>query len=180
MQDPELIQHLKNADRKAQEVLYERYSDRLFRLAFRYIRSTVDAEDVLIVSFNKLLRGIPSFRAGGPGSLEAWMRRIVVNESLMWLRKRHNFQLTESLDENLPEPDLRQVSDAGAEDIYRAIAQLPIGYRTVFNLNTIEGYHHNEIAAMLDISEATSRSQLFKAKAQLKKMLTREGFNYGT
>ena len=180
MQEPELVQSLKNAERKAQELLYRQYSDRLFRVAFRYVRSTVDTEDVLIVSFGKVFSAFGSFRFNGEGSLEAWMRKIVVNESLMWLRKRHNFNLTESLDENLPEPGLKQFSDAGAEDIYKAIAQLPTGYRTVFNLNTIEGYHHDEIAKMLGISENTSRSQLHKAKAQLKKMLTREGFNYGT
>jgi RNA polymerase sigma factor (sigma-70 family) len=178
--DEQLIKGCKNSDRKAQELLYERYSDKLFRLGYRYVRSTVDTEDVLIVAFGKVFSGLAGFRFQGEGSLEGWIRKIVVNEALMWLRKRHNFNLTENLDAALTEPDLGQFSESGAEDIYKAIAELPTGYRTVFNLSVIEGFHHDEIAQMLGISDSTSRSQLFKAKALLKKILTREGFNYGT
>ena len=144
------------------------------------MKSDMETEDVIIVAFGKAFNAIRSFNYQGPGSLEAWLRRIVINESLMSLRKKHNFNLTESIDETVPEPDLKQFSESGADDIYKMITQLPTGYRTVFNLSTIEGYSHEEIAAMLGISEGTSRSQLFKAKALLKKMLTREGFHYGT
>jgi RNA polymerase sigma-70 factor (ECF subfamily) len=108
------------------------------------------------------------------------MRKIVVNESLMWLRRSHNFNLTESLEASLPEPDLNAFSEQEAEDIYYFITQLPTGYRTVFNLSVIEGFNHAEIAGMLQISENTSRSQLFKAKTMLKKMLIQEGYHYGT
>lgn len=109
-----------------------------------------------------------------------WIKKVMINESLMWLRRRHNFHLTESLDEHTPEPELKQFSEMEAEDIYRFISALPTGYRTVFNLSVIEGYSHQEIAESLSITESTSRTQLFKAKAMLKKMLTQEGFQYGT
>lgn len=104
----------------------------------------------------------------------------MINESLMWLRRRHNFHLTETLDETTPEPSMDQFSQLEAEDIYRFITELPTGYRTVFNLSVVEGYSHQEIAESLKITESTSRSQLFKAKALLKKLLTQEGFHYGT
>lgn len=140
----------------------------------------MEAEDVLIVALNKIFSSLDGFKHQGAGSLEAWMRRIVVNESLMQLRKAHNFNLTESLTENTPEPEIRELCEADGEAIYNAIAQLPTGYRTVFNLNVIEGYNHDEIAQMLNISGVTSRSQLFKAKSLLKKMLQKEGLEYGT
>jgi RNA polymerase sigma-70 factor (ECF subfamily) len=152
----------------------------MFRLSCRYIKVQEDAEDVVIRAFNKVFENISRFAYEGPGSLEGWIRKIVVNESLMWLRKRHNFNMTESIEDTLPQIDLSSLGELDAMEIYELIAQLPIGYRTVFNLFVIEGYNHEEIAAMLSISEGTSRSQLFKAKSLLKKALTREGFQYGT
>jgi RNA polymerase sigma-70 factor (ECF subfamily) len=180
LNDSELIRRCQNADPKAQEELYERYADRMYRVCLRYIKSQVDAEDVLISAFTKVFKSIKAFTSQGDGCLEGWVRKIVINESLMWLRRRHNFNLTECLEETLPEPDLSQFSALEAEDIYKLISDLPMGYRTVFNLNVIEGFSHQEIAAMLAITESTSRTQLFKAKAILKKTLTREGFQYGT
>jgi RNA polymerase sigma-70 factor (ECF subfamily) len=108
------------------------------------------------------------------------MRRVVVNEALMWLRRRHTFVALDRVDDIPEEADVSEVSRLEAEDIYNLITQLPVGYRTVFNLYVIEGYSHQEIAGMLDISESTSRTQLHKAKSSLKKILTQEGFNYGT
>ena len=133
-----------------------------------------------MTAFLKAFRNIKTFTFRETGSLEGWLRKIVVNESLMWLRKKHNFNLTESIDDHAPEADIQPFSTLEAEDIYQFITQLPTGYRTVFNLSVVEGYDHSEIATLLSISEATSRSQLFKAKALLKKMLTQEGYHYGT
>ncbi len=108
------------------------------------------------------------------------MKKVVINEALMWLRRRHSFALVDSVNELTEEESLETLSTLDAEDIYQMITQLPTGYRTVFNLYVVEGYAHQEIAAMLSITESTSRTQLFKAKALLKKMLTQEGFGYGT
>lgn len=180
LKEPELVKQCQRGNRQAQEYLYALTADRLYRLTFRYIKSQVDAEDILITAFTKIFESVPKFSYQGEGSLEGWMRRIVVNEALMWLRRRHNFNLTETLDESMNEPDLKQFSELDEEDIYKFITQLPTGYRTVFNLNVVEGYSHQEIAAMLAISESTSRSQLCKAKTVLKKALTQEGFHYGT
>jgi len=134
----------------------------------------------MIVAFTKVYNHVNGFNYAGEGSFKGWIKKIMINESLMWLRRRHNFHLTESLDESTPAPTLEQFSNLEMEDIYRLITELPVGYRTVFNLCVVEGYDHQEIATLLDITESTSRSQLFKAKALLKKMLTKEGFHYGT
>ena len=160
--------------------MYRTHADRLYRLVNGYVSDRAAAEDVLVTAFTKAFARIQSFESQGDGSLAAWLRKIVVNESLMWLRKQHNFNLTESLDANLEEPDLSQLALMEGEEICQLINRLPAGYRTVFNLHVVEGHSHSEIAGMLQISEATSRSQLFKAKAQLKKILNREGYHYGT
>jgi RNA polymerase sigma factor (sigma-70 family) len=180
LKEADLVKRCKQNDRRAQEQLYALYADRLYRLAYRYIKSDEEAEDVLMTAFTKIFNGIGNFIYQGEGCTEGWMRKIVVNESLMWLRRSHNFNLTESLEASLPEPDLNAFSEQEAEDIYYFITQLPTGYRTVFNLSVIEGFNHAEIAGMLQISENTSRSQLFKAKTMLKKMLIQEGYHYGT
>ncbi len=179
MEESELIKRCKKGDRLAQEFLYSCYADKMFRVAYRYMKNQIEAEDVLIVALNKMFAAIDTFTTG-EGSLEGWIRRIVVNESLMALRKRHNFNLTETLDVNTPEPDMQEMCDADAEEIFAAIEKLPTGYRTVFNLNVVEGYPHEDIAKMLGITVSTSRTQLFKAKALLKKMLSKEGSVYGT
>lgn len=134
----------------------------------------------MIIAFTKIYSHVTGFTYSGKGSLEAWMKKIMINESLMWLRRRHNFHLMETLNESVPDQELEQFSQLSTEDIYQFITQLPTGYRTVFNLSVVEGYSHQEIALALDITESTSRTQLFKAKTQLKKMLTQEGFHYGT
>ena len=180
LKEPELIAKCKKGDRKAQEALFERFSDRMFWLTRRYILSVADSEDALIMAFTKVYANIGSFTDRGEGSLEAWIRKVVVNESLMWLRRRHNFNMTESIESENEYVDLNDFSMLAPNDIARFIAGLPNGYRTVFNLSVIEGYSHLEIASMLGISESTSRTQLFKAKALLKKILTQEGYHYGT
>ncbi|MCU0357642.1 MAG: sigma-70 family RNA polymerase sigma factor, partial [Cyclobacteriaceae bacterium] len=114
------------------------------------------------------------------GSLEAWMRKILINEALMALRKKHNFYLTETLDVENPTHDTEIVQQADAEHLYELILELPDGYRTVFNLYAIEGYDHAEIAKLLSITESTSRSQLYKARQLLIRNITREGHHYGT
>jgi RNA polymerase sigma factor (sigma-70 family) len=180
LEEANLLKIVKAGDRKGQELVYRQYADRMYRICYRYIRTKEDAEDVMILAFTKVLDKLKWFEWRGEGSLEAWVRQIVVNESLMWLRRRHNFHLTETISEQEEEPNLAEVSELEGQDIYRMISELPPGYRTVFNLSVIEGYSHPEVAGMLKISESTSRTQLFKAKALLKKQLTKGGFNYGT
>ncbi len=151
----------------------------MYRVSYRYLRDEADSEDVLMMAFSRVFANLVSFDDRGEGSLQAWIRRIVVNESLMWLRRRNNFSLVES-SETVEAVELNELGALPAEDIVRFIKALPDGYRTVFNLAVIEGYDHDEIAQMLGITAGTSRSQLSKARVALMKMLTREGYHYGT
>lgn len=180
MTEQELIKKCKSQDPTAQRSLYDTFANRLYRLAFRYVRNQEESEDVVMRSFMKILGNIRNFTYRGNGSLDAWMRRIVVNEALMGLRRRTNFHLTESLDAGNPEHDLETLQDTDAEYLYEMILELPDGYRTVFNLSVIEGYDHREIGQLLGITEGTSRSQLFKAKELLKRKIRKEGIHYGT
>jgi RNA polymerase sigma factor (sigma-70 family) len=180
LNEKELIKGCQQGNHKAQGIAYERYADRLYRLASRYVSQGDEAEDIVMRAFVKAFKNVKTFAYKDEGSFEAWLRKIVVNESLMLLRKVHNFNMTEALDDRMAEPDISSLAELEASDILQFIEQLPTGYRTVFNLFVIEGFDHAEIAADLQISEATSRSQLFKAKALLKKMLSKEGYHYGT
>ena len=165
------IKDCRNADRKAQKQLFEQLHVPMFRTCNRYVEQHADAEDCMMRGFMKVFQSLERFRFEGEHSLYVWVRRIMVNESLMFLRQRHNFLL--SLDEQLNDvslpPEVLQQMDA--EDLNTMIMKLPTGYRTVFNLNVVEGYDHKTIAGMLGITESTSRTQLAKAKIKLKYLL---------
>lgn len=180
MTEAELVRKCQKGNKQAQHVLFETYADRFYRLILRYVRTQEDAEDLIMEAFVKIFKHIGRFVLKDHGSLEAWMRKIMVNEALMLLRKKHNLNLTESLNALDPDHDLPAWQQLEPEDLYNMIVKLPPGYRTVFNLFVIEGYGHVEIAEMLGISENTSRSQLFKAKQLLKRKIEREGLQYGT
>lgn len=175
----ELIRLCQQNDGKAQRRLYEKCATPLFRLCCRYLRNPADAEDAHIKGFLKVFQNIGLFSYRGEGSLEAWMRRIMVNECLMLLRKAGTFGLaTESLEQLEVDANVCLDSDLAAEDIYALIRQMPDGYRTVFNLYVLEGYPHKEIADLLGISENTSKSQLSKARAMLRMQLTKQDLPY--
>jgi RNA polymerase sigma factor (sigma-70 family) len=159
-----------------QKEVYERYSHKMYALCRRYVKETAAAEDVLIVGFMKVFDRIHQFK--GTGSFGGWIRRIMVNECLMYLEKEKNLYNEIGLDGILPLPVLSQPSDELAvEDLMKLINNLPMGYRTVFNLYAIEGYSHQEIAKKLQISENTSKSQLSRARTHLQKMINTMTFN---
>ena len=179
LNEPELIRACIHGDPKAQRRLFDHYAGPMLRLACRYVRETADAEDLLMMAFYRVFANLASFENRGEGALHAWIRKVVINEALMWLRKRHNFNMTENL-ETAHTVELTELDMLSAEDLAQVIRRLPDGSRTVFNLYVVDGYSHAEIATLLNITESTSRTQLFKAKASLKKMLTQEGYHYGT
>lgn len=174
MTEAALLDGLRQQDRKAQKWLYERYSPLLFSVCRRYLRTREDAEEALVTGMFKIYDQIDSF--GSLGSFEGWMRRIVVNEALVLLRKRQmlvfpgdTFQVTEQADGFSIEAEI------SAREILEILDQLPTGYRTVFNLYVLEGMKHQEIADLLGISINTSKSQLILAKEKLKKLLLEKG-----
>lgn len=153
-----------------QKEVYDRYSRKMYALCMRYVRETAAAEDVMIVGFMKVFERIHQFK--GTGSFGGWIRRIMVNECLMYLEKEKNLYKEIGLDGILPPPVQEQPTDELAvEDLMKMVNSLPLGYRTVFNLYAIEGYSHQEIADRLQISENTSKSQLSRARTHLQKMI---------
>jgi RNA polymerase sigma-70 factor (ECF subfamily) len=159
----------------AQQWLYAAYYPMVVAVCLRYIDTRSDAEEVVADSFIRFFDAVKnSFRYNGEGSLKAYLKKITVNQALMFLRKqRLVFEEVEERHEQLADIDLDALDQLAAKDILKAVQQLPAGYRTVFNMYVIEGYTHAEIADALQIAEATSKTQLMKAKLQLQKILTR-------
>jgi RNA polymerase sigma-70 factor (ECF subfamily) len=168
--ETEWIEGCKRQDSLAQKHVYEHYSAKMYALCCRYIPSKMEAEDVLITAFTKIFERIDQFK--GEGSFEGWVRRIIVNESLTYLRRNKNMYLETEIEAVDREPDFAKLENTlEAEDLMKLISQLPTGYRMVFNLYSIDGYSHKEIADQLGISENTSKSQLSRARACLQKNL---------
>ncbi|MFQ3213705.1 MAG: RNA polymerase sigma factor (sigma-70 family), partial [Marivirga sp.] len=130
----------------------------------------LEAEGTMVTAFVKIFERINQY--SGEGSFEGWMRRIMVNESLMYLRKNKNMSLNIDIEEVYELPQFNRLEDhLEAADLMTLINQLPVGYRTVFNLYAIEGYSHKEIGEKLSVSENTSKSQLSRARSSLQKQL---------
>ncbi|CAH0997479.1 hypothetical protein EMA8858_03612 [Emticicia aquatica] len=169
------IESLRSKNANAQKKVFEYYGSFLYRVAYRYVRDRMTAEDLVVDSFLKIFDGAPNFRFESLRSFEAWMKKIVVNEALMLLRKQANFHLmpeSEAIEMPVEENILDSIS---SDEIYKLIAELPDGYRTIFNLFAIEGFSHKEIAEKLNINEGTSKSQLNHARKLLqKKILIRD------
>lgn len=165
------IESLRSKNPIAQKNIFEHYGSFLYRVAYRYVRDRMTAEDLVVDSFLKIFEGAANFRFDNLRSFEAWMKRIVINESLMLLRKQANFNLmpeSEAIEVPVDDNILDSIS---SDEIHQLIAELPDGYRTVFNLFAIEGYSHKEIAEQLNINEGTSKSQLNHARKLLQKKI---------
>lgn len=173
MTEEALVHGCVRRDAHTQQVLYEQYSPRMLALCYRYARNREDAEDMLQEGFIKVFSQIGQFRQ--TGSLEGWIRRIMVHTCINILKKNRRF--SESVDlihaATIPVSEETIPSLLQAKQVVECIRLLPLGYRTVLNLYAIEGYSHKEIGRMLDIGESTSRSQYTRAKAMLEEVLSR-------
>lgn len=177
MTEQTLIERLKEQDRAAQKWLYDRYSPVMFAVCRRYLNAREDAEEALVSGFYKVFAQIHTFQ--GNGSFEGWVRRIMVNESLMHLRKAQPLVFPgDEFQPADPQDGFSIEADISAREILDLISQLPPGYRTVFNLYVLEGYKHHEIADLLGISINTSKSQLILAKAKMKQLLKAKGIQF--
>ena len=165
-----LLTEIKRGNRLAMRRLYDRYSGYAVAVGLRYVADHDTVQDILQDSFVKVFTAIEKFDYRGEGSLKSWIMRIVVNESLNYLKKNSRLTFTESMldiaDE--PEPDTESIP---LHTILQMIQQLPSGYRAVFNMFVFEQMSHKEIAAELGITPSTSASQYFRAKNMLAKMI---------
>ena len=159
----EIIRGCISGKPEAQEALYKKFSGKLFGVSLRYTKDYSSAEDVLHEGFIKIFKNISGFK--GSGSLEGWMRRIIINTALERFRK--NFQLFSISEINEQEESLNYnhiLTEIAAKDLLNLIQELPSAYRMVFNLYAIDGYTHKEIGEILSISEGTSKSNLSRAR----------------
>ena len=158
-------------DASCQKQLFLLYSRKMMTVCLRYARNRADAEDILQDGFIRLFQNIKQYQ--GKGSFEGWMRRIFVNASLKkYQAKKWNMEHAGLEHYQNEAVDASAVSSLSEQEILDHIRQLPEGYRIVFNMYVIEGYSHREISEVLGINEATSRTQLLKARKQLQKRIT--------
>lgn len=179
----ELARRLGQRDAGAMRTLYDKYAGYLTAVCSRYVICDEDIKDVLQESFIKIFTSADRFDYRGEGSLKAWVTRVVVNESLGFLKRSEKFAdilYEEELPDVAEEEEGPSVSDVPPEVVHELIRQLPAGYRAVFNLFVMEKKSHKEIAQTLHIKENSSASQLFKAKELLaRKIKEYNTMNYG-
>lgn len=169
-----IIVQCQNGETSAQRKVFAAYGELLFKVAWRYLHERMAAEDAVAQGFAKAFREMAKCQFDSVAKLEAWLRRIVINEALGILREQKRWNWTELKEaEDQPSELEDQLSGLSAAEILQLIAGLPPGYRAVFNLALIEGYSHPEIGQMLNISEGTSKSQLSKARSFLKNKLSK-------
>ncbi len=158
----------------AQEELYSRFSPRMLGVCYRFAKNREDAEDMLQEGFIKVFTQLHQYR--NEGSLEGWIRRIVVHTCINVLKKNKKFadsvDLIHAKSIHIKEDMIPSIMQA--KQVVECIRLLPLGYRTVLNLYAIEGFSHKEIGNLLDIEESTSRSQYTRAKAMLEEILIRK------
>ena len=171
--EQQLVTACAAGDRIAQRTLYDRYVDYMMLTCLRYIPEQEDARETMLDGFLNVYKHIGSFEYRGAGSLKAWMKTIMVNRCLMFLRKKNNVlaQADEFDYSTEPQVDTDALSRLTMKELMQQIHQLPDGYRTVFNLFVFEDMPHKQIATLLGISENTSKSQLYKAKTLLQKTI---------
>lgn len=177
-EENDLIKACVHKERWAQKVLYEEHYGKMMGVCLRYSNNSEDALDILHEGFIKVFKNMSKYEVGT--SLSAWIRRIMVNTAIDFYRKnvrRRTEDIEQAYDVGSSEPDA--ISDLTTKEILSVVQELSPAYRAVFNLYVIEGYAHKEIAAILGITESTSRSNLVKARFKLKETLKARHSEYG-
>jgi RNA polymerase sigma factor (sigma-70 family) len=171
MNDYSLVEECVRGNQRAQKTLFERFAPKMLAVCQRYAKDIDEAEDILQDGFVKVFLKLGAFKQ--QGSLEGWIRRIMVNTALDQIRK--NGRLLGDTDVDSVEFKLDSndyiVEGLMAEDLMKLVMSMPDGYKTVFNLFAIEGYSHAEIAEMLGVNESTSKSQYSRARAYLRERI---------
>ena len=167
--ESQLIQRAIKQNREAQRVLFELHSPKMLSVCRCYIKDMQHAEDVMLNGFFKVFSNLKDYRA--EGSFEGWLRRIMVRESISFLRQEKNVEFSIEDETIHQEPYNNVESQIEMAQIQLLIDELPEGYKMVFVMYAIEGYKHHEIAEILNISQGTSKSQLFKARQLLQKKI---------
>ena len=174
-EEKELIDLAIANNRSAQQKLYSKYSPKMLSVCRQYIKDIQQAEDIMVTAFMKMFTNLEKFEFNG--SFEGWIRRIMVNESISFLRVQKKVKFIE--DETFFEERFNNIeSQYSVDEIQSLIDNLPDGYKMVFNLYAIEGFKHHEIATMLNINEGTSKSQLSHARKMLQNQINKLNKHY--
>ena len=170
MSEDEIIQGCIAHKASSQEKLYALYSRRMMAICLRYTHSRAEAEDIFHEAFVKVFKSIHTWQGG---SFEGWMRRIFVNTAINHYHQNRKYfdHVDASHAEQLMSTSDNVLAELSNQELLELIDRMPEGYKMIFNLHVVEGYNHNEIAEMLQIAEGSSKSQLSKAKAYLKKLI---------
>lgn len=175
MDEIALVKACQKQDATAQNKVFRLYYRILFVMALRYLPCREDAEDIVAESFIKIFASFEKFDYRGAGSLQAWMKKITINECLMQLRKKS--PIWEDLSRQQPLPaapaELEEgvISNLKLKDLLNLMEQMPPGYRSVVQMYIVDGYSHKEIAGILGISESTSKTQLMHGKKWLQQKI---------
>jgi RNA polymerase sigma-70 factor (ECF subfamily) len=186
-----IIEQCKQNISEAQKYIFETFSPIMLGLCMRYVRERDVAEDVMQEGFITIFSKIEQYR--GSGSFEGWMKRIMINSALLYIRNKNREPSKFSFDtfydiasetdeesnrEEISENDeINSETEFSQEEIFEAIAKLPTGFRTIFNLYALDGFKHREIAEILKINIGTSKSQLVRARKKIQKNLTEIAIN---
>ena len=176
MSDQQIIEGCAKHDRKAQQLLYERYSRLLLGICLRYAGDRAEAEDILQESFLKIFFNIKDY--SGTGSFTGWLRKVAVNTAITHYHKNLKFRYHIEIEEYVSvETGISSFEEDffTSDELFKVLNELPAGYRMVFNLYAIEGYKHKEIAELLGIDTNTSKSQYSRAKAAIREKLDKLG-----
>lgn len=163
-QEKLLIKKAMDNNREAQKEMFERFSPKMLGVCRQYVKDIFHAEDLMLQGFLKVFTNLKSFE--NKGSFEGWIRKIMVNTCISFLRKKNELDFYDETDFYQTETT-ENLENTTIEDLQKLIDLLPDGYKVVFNLYAIEGFKHSEIAEKLGITESTSKSQLFKARKLL-------------
>ena len=154
-----------------QEYFYKTYAKSMFLTIYRYLNNEEDTAEVLNDGFYKVFSQLDKFKEGGLHELLSWTKRIMINESLQLLRKRKQLTFVELNGNEIERITVCSDIDLEAEELFNLITKLPSKYRIVFNLFVVEGYNHQEISEMMNISESTSRSYVLRARLKLQEII---------
>ena len=166
--------------KRSKEYIYFKYADYMMLFCLRYTGNKEDAEEVMHNGFLKVFKNLSKFKELHKNSFHAWLKKIMINESLMHIRKNTGFNIISLDDAEMKYQADVTIQNQDIEYLLTLLEELPLGYRTVFNMYAVEGYKHKEIAEMLNISESTSRTQLLKARKQLQQKIKEQNLSYGS
>jgi RNA polymerase sigma factor (sigma-70 family) len=164
-----LVKQCVSGDRKAQHKLYNLYAGKMYAICMRYANNQQDAQDILQDGFIKVFVKLNLYK--GEGSLEGWIRRIMVFACIDFLRKRNRDMMIDIDDVMVEDKELTGYDKISMQELLTQIQALPNDYRMILNLFMVEGFTHKEISEMLSITESSSKARLSRAKVMLQKQI---------